>query len=294
MEVIIRATGRWSGTRSRHLPGVLALLVMLAGCASASVPADYENKATGAQVPASRPQPTPSPLPSGSPVQPPVTRAQPPAPVKLGTGVRTSSGTTARLLNIPAAILAMLLWPSTLEGETLPMDWTNTLNPVTLAPWNSQEEYDQFWQLPQQERERLIQASRKAMGDSKPSGAAAESRFASRAGSRRNPTQTCNDSVLDHLQAEKNRICKSIPGESCSRSKTNPKRLDKMPCSVIRLRVQALRNCINIRQFIQDECFGGVPDTRHEMALKQYNDGLVHCLAVEAENCAPGHPMVDL
>jgi len=173
------------------------------------------------------------------------------------------------------------------------MDWTNTLNPVTLAPWSSQEEYDQFWRLPQSERERIIQASREAMGDSKPSAAALGTRSASPAGSRRYPNQTCDDAVLEHLQAEKNRICSAMPGESCSDSKTNPKRLGEKPCSLIRLRIQAFENCIHIRQFIQDECFGGVPDSRHERALNQYKDGLAHCLALEAVNCAPGHSMAD-
>jgi len=187
----------------------------------------------------------------------------------------------------------MLLWPSTLEGEHLSLDWTNTLNPVTLMPWSSQEEHDQFWRLPQQKREWLIQASRSATGGSPPSGATSEAGSASPASPRRHPNQTCEDSVLIHLQAEKDRICQSIPGESCSRSKTNPKRLERVPCSEVQRRIQAFRNCINIRQFIQDECFGGRPDTRHEKALNQYKDGLAHCLALEARNCAPGHPMAD-
>ncbi|HYO56429.1 hypothetical protein [Archangium sp.] len=159
------------------------------------------------------------------------------------------------------------------------MDWTNTLNPVTLMPWSSQEEHDQFWRLPQQERERLIQASRNAMGGSKPS--------------RRYPNQTCDDAVLGHLQAEKDRICNAMPGASCSPSGKSARRLARMPCSQIRLRIQALQNCIHIRQFIQDECFGGVPDTPHERALNEHKLGLAHCLALEAENCAPGHPMAD-
>jgi hypothetical protein len=207
--------------------------------------------------------------------------------------VHARAGAAARLLNIPAALLAILLWPSSLDGEHLTLDWTNTLNPVTRVPWSSQEEYEEFWGLPQSERERLILAGLGATGGPESAAAASGSRSTSAAGPRRYPNQTCDDTVLDHLQAEKDRICKAIPGESCSRSKTNPKRLDRMPCSEVRLRIQAFRNCIDIRQFIQDSCFGGAPDTRHEKALDQYKDGLAHCLALEAVNCAPGHPMMD-
>ncbi len=281
------ATGGWLGARGLDGPGALVLLVLLTGCASAELPAGYEGRTGGAQVSDSRPQPAPSPAPSRPRVQPPTTGAPPPGPAKPGS----VTGASARLLRIPAVILAMLLWPSTLEGELLARDWTNTLNPVTGMPWSSQEEHDQFWRLPQQERERLIQASRDAMGGSKPSAGSAST---SPAGPRRHPNQTCEDSVLDHLQAEKDRICNAMPGASCSPAGSSAKRLARMPCSQIRLRIQALRNCITIRQFIQDECFGGVPDTPHERALNEHKSGLIHCLGLEAENCAPGHPMADL
>jgi hypothetical protein len=245
----------------------LVILVMLTGCVTTTLPASYEDQAASGQVPA------PSPLPSESPVQPP----EPP-----------------RVLSIPAALLAMLLWPSELEGENRSLDWTNTLNPVTLVPWSSQEEYDRFWQLPQQKREQLIQAGRKAMGGSQSSAAAPGPRSASPAGSRRNPNQTCDDDVLDHLQSEKNRICNAMPGANCSPSANSAKRLARIPCSQVRLRIQGVRNCIHIRQFIQDECFGGMPDAAHTRALDELRTGLVHCLALEAQNCAPGHPMAEL
>ncbi|WP_147332929.1 hypothetical protein [Archangium gephyra] len=214
--------------------------------------------------------------------------------MRPGSWARASAGAAARLLDIPAAILAMLLWPSELEGERFSLDWTNTLNPVTLVPWSSQEEYDRFWQLPQQQREQLIQASRKVMGDSKSSAADPGSRSASPAVPRRYPNQTCDDAVLEHLQAEKNRICNAMPGANCSPSGTSAKRLARIPCSQVQLRIQAVRNCIHIRQFIQDECFGGMPDAAHTRALDEFRTGLSHCLALEARNCAPGHPMAEL
>jgi hypothetical protein len=108
---------------------------------------------------------------------------------------------------------------------------------------------------------------------------------------RRNPGQTCEESVLDALQAAKDQICNSIPGESCSPAKVSPKRLARRPCSAIRQRIQSIRDCLAIRQKIQDECFGGLPDEIHEEVLKQINSGLAACLALEAVNCAPGHPM---
>ena len=54
-----------------------------------------------------------------------------------------------------------------------------------------------------------------------------------------------------------------------------------------------MRDCIAIRQRIQDECFGGVPDQVHEDALQFIQNGIDQCLALEAINCAPGHPMAD-
>ncbi|HYO58717.1 hypothetical protein [Archangium sp.] len=223
-------------------------------------------------------------------MQPPERQVRPAPAVERGPRARAPTGAAARLLNIPAALLAMLLWPSELEGETRSLAWTNTLNPVTLVPWSSQEEYDRFWQLPQQEREQLILAGRKAMGGPKSTATAA----APRAGPRRHPDQTCDDAVLDHLQAEKNRICNAMPGASCSTSGNSVKRLDRMPCSQVRARIQGLLNCIHIRRFIQDECFGGKPDARHQEVLEQYQNGLVQCQSLEKVNCAPGHPMAEL
>jgi hypothetical protein len=111
---------------------------------------------------------------------------------------------------------------------------------------------------------------------------------------RRTKDQTCTNEVLDQLQAEKDRICNSIPGDSCSPSKVSPKRLARRPCSEIRKRIQAFRDCLEIRQRIQDKCFGGTPDKTHEKVLKDLNSGLAACLALEAVNCAPGHPMENL
>jgi len=89
-------------------------------------------------------------------------------------------------------------------------------------------------------------------------------------------------------------VCDKIPGESCSPKKVNPKKLAKRPCSQIRRRIEAVRECLRLRQGIQGQCFGGVPDPTHATALADVENGLAACLALEAVNCVPGHPMADL
>jgi hypothetical protein len=114
------------------------------------------------------------------------------------------------------------------------------------------------------------------------------------AAARRWPNQTCENDVLDGLQAAMHAICDTIPGVSCSPSKTNPKVLARTPCSQIRVRIQAIRACMAARQLIQDQCFGGVPDARHEKPMNELANALNHCIALEAVNCAEGHPMANL
>jgi hypothetical protein len=111
---------------------------------------------------------------------------------------------------------------------------------------------------------------------------------------RRYPNQTCDDTLLDQLQATKDQICGRIPGTSCSPSKVSQKKLDRTPCSMIRLRIQALRDCLAARQNIQNQCFGGVPDAAHQQAMAEIQNAINQCLALEAVNCAPGHPMANL
>lgn len=111
---------------------------------------------------------------------------------------------------------------------------------------------------------------------------------------RRRPNQTCENDVLDTLQAEKDRICNSIPGDSCSPKRVSPKRLARRPCSEIRQRIRAIQDCIAIRQVIQRDCFDNKPDKDHQKAFDDLASALRHCLTLEAQNCAPGHPMAGL
>ena len=110
---------------------------------------------------------------------------------------------------------------------------------------------------------------------------------------RRHPNQTCRNEVLDRLQDEMHRTCDSIPGPSCSPSRS-AKMLARIPCSVIRQRIEAFRECLRKRQEIQDTCFGGIPDARHVPPMEQINQGLANCERLAAVNCAPGHPMSTL
>lgn len=111
---------------------------------------------------------------------------------------------------------------------------------------------------------------------------------------RRYPNQTCENEVLDELQAEMHRICNAIPGISCSPKKTNPKKLAKIPCSAIRKRLAAQKACLAARIHIQNECFGGKPDPVHAQAIQDVTNGIKACETLEAINCAPGHPMANL
>ncbi|MEH2239846.1 eCIS core domain-containing protein [Nostoc sp.] len=111
---------------------------------------------------------------------------------------------------------------------------------------------------------------------------------------RRYPNQTCEDSVLDTLQEKMHDFCDTIGGESCSPSKVSRKKLARRPCSEIRKRIQAVQECMRLRQDIQDQCFDNKPDQTHKDVMEQLRSGLQHCLDLEKVNCAPGHPMANL
>jgi len=73
------------------------------------------------------------------------------------------------------------------------------------------------------------------------------------------PGQTCKNSLLDKLEAEKDQLLREIPRYNPKERNTkNEKKLDKVPCSRVRLRLEAVKK------------------------------------ALEAKNCAPGHPMSEL
>jgi hypothetical protein len=137
-----------------------------------------------------------------------------------------------------------------------PTDWRKTTNPATGKPYTSVEEYDQ---VP------------------------------------RHADQICKNSRLDELETEKKLLSKSVPpyDPKAPRSK-NIEKLDKVPCSRIRLRREAMKRVLEKRWEIEKECFGGKPDPGHDMTMTELEQGIAKTEKLEKQNCAPGHPMAEL
>ena len=138
---------------------------------------------------------------------------------------------------------------------TAPTPWWKKPNPATGKPYTSVEEYDR---VP------------------------------------RHAEQTCKNSRLDELQAEKDKLSASIPPYNSKAPKsTNKKKLDKVPCSRIRLRLEAMEKVLEKRWELEKECFGGKPDPGHDTTMTELEQGIANIKDLEVKNCAPGHPMAD-
>ncbi|WNG51969.1 hypothetical protein F0U60_53575 [Archangium minus] len=135
---------------------------------------------------------------------------------------------------------------------TAPTSWRTETNPATGKPYTSVEEYDR---IP------------------------------------RHANQTCKNSLLDTLQAEKDKLSASVP--PFNPKAPNSKQMDKAPCSAIRLRIEALEKIVDKRWEIQKKCFGGKPDEGHKKIMLQLERAITKAEKLEKENCAPGHPMAD-
>ena len=137
-----------------------------------------------------------------------------------------------------------------------PTDWRKKTNPATDKPYTSVEEYDR---VP------------------------------------RHADQTCKNSRLDALEEEKKQLSKSVPpyDPKAPRSK-NVEKLDKVPCSRIRLRREAMKRVLEKRWEIEKECFGGKPDPGHDITMTELEQGIAKTEKLEKQNCAPGHPMAKL
>jgi hypothetical protein len=107
---------------------------------------------------------------------------------------------------------------------------------------------------------------------------------------RRYPNQTCENDVLDALEADKKKLCYSGYAAACSGNHDKPK-FAKIPCSAIQLAIQQRLACKAARQLVQDKCFGGKSDAGHKKAIDQEQDGIDNCEALKLLNCAKGHPM---
>ncbi|WP_437310827.1 PAAR-like domain-containing protein [Sorangium sp. So ce388] len=118
------------------------------------------------------------------------------------------------------------------------------------------------------------------------------------------PEQTCNNTTREDLHAKKDEVCNKIPGGSMSPKKVSPKKLDKIPCSVIKSRIAAQTQCLKARETMRDQCFNAPIDENdpdqvvrkkdHDQAIQDVKNGLAHSKALEAVNCAPGHKMAGL
>lgn len=190
-----------------------------------------------------------------------------------------ATATGGRMLLIEAAELLPLLilfWPATAHAPGVKQE-----TPEVHAAKSKVEK----------SLEELARAARQVESERAAAGARESGASLKDAPRRYGPSQTCDDSVLNHLQAEKDRLCNDMPGESCSSSKVSPKRLAQRSCSEVRTRIRALGNCLRIREQIQTQCFGSRPDQAHRDAIEDVRRGLEACQALEAINCTQGHPM---
>lgn len=110
---------------------------------------------------------------------------------------------------------------------------------------------------------------------------------------RRNANQTCEDKVLDALEAEKTRLCSGGVGAKCAEG-TNDKKRTRIPCSAIKDSLKKRKACRDQRILIQNECFGGRPDAGHKETIDNYQRGINGCEELKETNCAEGHPMANL
>lgn len=111
----------------------------------------------------------------------------------------------------------------------------------------------------------------------------------------RHAEQTCTNSRLDELEAEKKRLMKSVPPyDPKAPGSKNVEKLDKVPCSRIRLRREAMQRVLEKRWEIEKECFGGKPDLGHGTTMTELEQGIAKTEKLEKRNWAPGHPMAEL
>ncbi|MBK9263620.1 MAG: hypothetical protein IPM54_27915 [Polyangiaceae bacterium] len=116
----------------------------------------------------------------------------------------------------------------------------------------------------------------------------------------RYPSQTCEDKRLNELEAAKKAVCppaRPLPGQPCKPREKGVTLLPQCPCSLIRARIAASKVCIAARQKVMDECFKNATDAAakgHAEQIQNLINGSTLCEALEAVNCAPGHPMSGL
>lgn len=108
---------------------------------------------------------------------------------------------------------------------------------------------------------------------------------------------TCPREVLSALEATKRDLCNNGYPATCTGDRERDfvrDRHDAIRCSDIRESIKQRRKCVEMRERIQKECYGGNTDYGHQEAIDGQQGGLDACLKLEAINCAEGHPMANL
>ncbi len=105
------------------------------------------------------------------------------------------------------------------------------------------------------------------------------------------PTRTCSDEVFADLSSQQERLC-SLPSR-CSgpthQEKTDPAARGAY-CARLLGNIDKFQACINIRQRVMDECYGGGDDP-HKAKIQELKDkGLQKCAEFYSQNC--GEPPI--
>ncbi len=112
---------------------------------------------------------------------------------------------------------------------------------------------------------------------------------------RKYPNQTCENDEMARLEEAMHTICDKGFAATCSgNSRKEKEMLAQIPCSAIKLSIQQRQVCLAARWKVQNECFGGKPDTKHKKQIDDHQQGLDNCEALKLKNCAKGHPMANL
>ena len=98
---------------------------------------------------------------------------------------------------------------------------------------------------------------------------------------------------MARLEDEMHAICGKGYAAPCSGDHTKPK-FDRIPCSAVKLSIQQRQACLAARWVVQDKCFGGKPDERHQKPIDEFQQGINNCEALKVKVCAKGHPMANL
>ncbi len=108
---------------------------------------------------------------------------------------------------------------------------------------------------------------------------------------RRNPGQTCDDSLLDKLSNQKKDICYSEKWGCKDEFENLGKKNQKLfTCAEILSRIARGTACLNVRKQIQAECYAGSPEPGHDQEITQIITSLTRCIEKAAVRGPGGGP----